>query len=108
MPSSSLVPRPSRGRRKKAWYRLQAHALDFPYIFRKSKCVGGVQARKSFTEQVHGQSRERPDSGKYQHASTRNRAEKTANWLAIDSWKLIFTMSVHSTPEKVLILGTNP
>ena len=25
---------------------------------------------------------QRPDGGKHQHASTRNRAEKTANWLA--------------------------
>ena len=50
---------------------------------------------------------QRPDGGKYQHASTRNRAEKTASWLAIDCWKLIFTMPVHSTPEKVLFLGTN-
>ena len=50
---------------------------------------------------------QRPDGGKYQHASTRNRAEKTANWLAIDCCKLIFTMPVHSTPEKALFLGTN-
>ena len=50
---------------------------------------------------------QRPDGGKYQHASTRNGAEKTANWLAIDCWELIFTMSVHSTPEKILFLGTN-
>ena len=42
-----------------------------------------------------------PDGGKYQHASTCNRAEKTANWLAIDYWKLNFTMPVHSTPGKV-------
>ena len=45
--------------------------------------------------------------GEYQHVSTCNRAEKTVNWLAIDCWKLIFTMPVHSTPEKVLFLGTN-
>ena len=50
---------------------------------------------------------QRPDDGKYQHASTHNRAEKTANWLAIDCWKLIFTMPVYSPPEKVLFLGTN-
>ena len=50
---------------------------------------------------------QRPDGGKYQHASTRNRAKKTASWLAIDCWKLIFTMPVHSTPEEVLFLGTN-
>ena len=48
-----------------------------------------------------------PDGGKYQHASTCNRAEKTANWFAIDYWKLIFTIPVHSTPEKVLFLSTN-
>ena len=49
---------------------------------------------------------QRPDSGKYQHARACTRAEKTANWLAIDCWKLIFTTPVHSTPE-VLFGGTN-
>lgn len=42
------------------------------------KCVGGVHAQKSFTEQVHAQHLE---SGKYQYAEACNRARKMANWL---------------------------
>ena len=56
----------------------------------------GKALRNKYTDN-HAQS---PDSGKYQHAKACNRAEKTANWLAIDYWKLIFTIPVNSTPEK--------
>ena len=63
----------------------------------------GKALRNKYTDN-HAQ---RPDGGKYQHARACSRAEKTANWLAIDCCKLIFTMPVHSTPEKVLFLGTN-
>ena len=61
----------------------------------------GKALRNKYTDN-HAQ---RPDGGKYQHTSTRNRAEKTANWLAIDCWKLIFTVPVHLTSEKVLFLA---
>ena len=43
----------------------------------------GKALRNKYTDN-HAQ---RPDGGKYQHASTRNRAEKTANWLAIQ-WRI--------------------
>ena len=63
----------------------------------------GKALRNKYTDN-HAQ---RPDSGKYQFARACNRAEKTANWLAIDCWILSFAMPVHSMPEKVLFLGTN-
>ena len=70
----SLVPRPSRGRREKAWF-MHGKALRNKYMDNHAL---------------------RPDSGKYQHASTRNRAEKTAGEMA--RRRLLKTNLNHACP----------
>ena len=47
------------------------------------------------------------DSGKYHHAKACNRAQKTAKWLAIDCWKLIFAPASSFNAENVSFLDTN-
>ena len=86
------------GRREEAWYRLHAHALGFPYTVRRwSSC----------TEKLYRTSTRTITRNFQTVASTSTLVLVTANWLAIDCWKLIFTTPVHSTPEKVLFLDTN-
>ena len=52
----------------------------------------GKALRNKYTDN-HAQ---RPDGGKYQHASTRNGAEKLANWLAMH--RLLGTNLYHVCP----------